>query len=327
MIARTMGLTAAAAGAAGLLFSALSEPFDGLWIQVSLNAGSTCLSVWVWQRALVLSAFGRARWLAAINLLPSLVAIPLLLVVQDSPAPTKVAVLLIAQAIGFALYGALIERRSRALDLTDGAPAVQHDRRSSGWFLGQSVAAYSSAVAIQSVGATLAPPSLTIYGIASRFVAAGASVVSAVLPVIVNRSTSESRRARQFSWLSVLLGLVGTIATAAIPLPARWEEFRLTAVIAVVWVSAVAVNGALHRLAFRFYPPRLSLITIVVSPTIALVAVASAFYDASLHSVLWALVLLDLLSAIGFAIALRFYLLAGALGLFGILSIVLTGHA
>ena len=119
-------------------------PWAGV-LEISFSALATGISAWSWQRALVLSAFGNSKWLAAINLAPSLVVVPLLLLIGASLSlSSRVSLLLLGQAIGFAIFGVLIERKIRHSAIFRPAGGAIGDSSSHKWFFAQSVAAYGS---------------------------------------------------------------------------------------------------------------------------------------------------------------------------------------
>lgn len=296
----TVSLTVLLSSSAALLFGVLGPGVSSqsAWI-ATLCCLSTVVSIPVWAKALELSASGRAAWLSAINLAPSLAGIALLAI---APADLRVESMLLGQAVGFLVTWVLLGRMYRGAVEGDSHPSLD---RSTVWLSAQSVAAYVAILALQSGTATLPSSSLSLLGIATRCVSAGASLASSsVLPLLTNRSSSTAAAMTRFIYLVTAGTFVLCSALLVIPRSMTGTHLPLI-VLSLTWLCSVVVNQGLHRWAFRSASARLSGLTILVSLVVVVALAAIVRLDELTLSVVLALFIsLDLLGAVLFGIAL-----------------------
>lgn len=310
----TCGAIFGSALAGGAIYSAKNGYESDLAPIAGLSALSSTVSVWAWQRALVLSAHGRPRWISGINLLPSLFVVPILAIPAITDQTDRVCLLLVGQLVGFLAYGFLTKSASGGMSPIGERSASEglgHARR---LFLAQSGSAYGSLLVIQSVGIGLPAAEFTVFATIGRVVAGLNSLISsAVLPLLINHSTRRSDTAVKFCWLLLVgVGLAAGLSDSLIAggMAPSLRAHRHAILIGLVWIAAVSLNATLHRVAFRFHHAGLSWITVLVSPAVALISVFIGFSGISLNALLWCTVAIDLISAVAFSFALRKYALA-----------------
>jgi hypothetical protein len=302
--------TAGASLLATILYSRIAGTFSGLILQSTIGTIGTVISVGVWMLALGHAAEGSPNWLAGVNLLPSVFAVFLLGVFGDSSSiADNVAWMLSGQCVGFVTYLVLMwaarepHQNSPKADDRDPSPSKT---TGASWIAGQSIAAYGSILLLQTLTATLPASSLTTLGLATRIVSAVSTLVSSsILPIILNVKTTTGHLAVRFLW--VMLGLESGAFLALIMNPFDMlGQYRQILMIISVWSLGVILNLTLHRLAFRLHDSRSSLITIVVCVGVSAWAACWTIAGlANLQSVLCALIALDLLSGVLFAMYMK----------------------
>lgn len=296
----TMLLTVLLSASAVVLLAVIRSGFAEQMIFISgLCCFSTVMSVPVWVKALELSASGRAAWLSGINLAPSAVGIVAMIVASSAD---RVAAMLIGQSVGFIITWMCLSRMYGGALPGDGHPSLD---RNTAWLSAQSAAAYASILALQSGAATLPSSALSILGIATRCVSAGASLMSsAVLPLLTNRSSSSSSAVDRFIYL-ITAGTFALCSAVLVAPRSLTGPYSQLIVLSLAWLCCVVVNQALHRWAFRSAPARLSALTILVSVIIGSLLVILVLLDRlDLGFVLALFIGLDYLGAVLFGLAL-----------------------
>ncbi len=297
----TVILTVLLSASAVMLLAVIGPGFADRAILISgLCCFSTVMSVPVWVKALELSASGRAAWLSGINLAPSAVGIVAMII---APSADRVAAMLVGQSVGFMITWMLLNWMYGGALPGDGHPSLD---RNTAWLSAQSVAAYAAILALQSGAATLPSSALSILGIATRCVSAGASLMSsAVLPLLTNRSSSSSSAVDRFIYLVTAGTFILCSAVVVLPRSLTGPYSQLT-ILSFAWLCCVVVNQSLHRWAFRSAPAKLSALTILVSLIIGGLLVLLVLRDRlDLGFVLALFIGLDYLGAVLFGLALR----------------------
>lgn len=304
--------TAAMTLGAFAVYRSVASGFAGLDLLALAAAVAALASIPAWWVALRESASGDPRWLSGITLLPSAFAIVALLSASSLTLASRVTAMVAGQAAGYVafwLFRAVVDRRRLAGQ--NGHPLTGPDRKDkasvSAWVLGHSIVAYASAIWIQTAAAALPGAGLTTLGVITKIVAAGSTLVSSsVLPMVLNSSSSDDTGAMKFSRITWGFGVILTLSVAFIPL-GQYAEWRTSALLAILWLSAVLFNVAMHRVAYRFHSQRFSAIGIAVliaAPT-ALWLSDQLWSSTNLSIVLAAFISLDLVSGILYALFMR----------------------
>jgi hypothetical protein len=280
------------------LIAALSVACGAAWVAsqrgptgalpaiASLLAVNAVLQALLHFRAVAAEADGDALWISGIALPANSSACAVLVFPWASSALAAVA-MSAALVVGNAACLVVMTRRRIGQAVLDKAAQRQSGQLSSSWFLARSTIGYACSNVLTSLAVLLPASGLTILSIAAKLAASVSNtLVNAILPALVHRSTQSPAAARRFLvGMTVLLGGLGTVLVTVVAI--SFGNYLTSALVIALWVISATACAAAQRMAFRFLPARA-----MAAPTIAVVVIVALTTVASLTSGFHALVLL-----------------------------------
>lgn len=314
-----------------VLLSAFGNGYPEIWSHTTLLALAGVVMTVCWAGALRASALGNADWLSSVTLMPSLVACVLLLVVPSPELSVRVTGLSWGMLVGSLLYlFAMVVKAPEyfygGLSSTHVVPSDRDSGSGAVWFGAKSVAGYGSGMLLQSVAATLPPSGLTLIGILTKIVGGFSTIVTnTILPRVVHKNSTSALGVYRYGWILVWsLGLV--VACCAVMTFFYDSKFLYMAMIVCCWILAAAISASMQRVAIRFFPPHLSVVSIALSIVVPVFALIAAFtVGIDLKSIISAYVAVEFLIGMVMCIVLRKYALSLVLSVVCIPGVIWGG--
>ena len=307
-----LGLSSGALAMAGAAYFAVGGgDSDGIAAIAAVVAVNSVAQSFIWLRGVVVAAAGRASVLSAATLASSVAACVSLLAVLGSGSTTSVLAMAVGVTVGSVATAIVVAPRTGVRDQLpeiDGARAVP--RGDVAWFGVKAASGYGAGIALQTVASTLPPSSLTALAVLAKVVAGLSTIVTnSVLPVLVNRTSSDGRAATRYAFAVSSIGAVMTGATIVLwrvgIVPGAAGHWVL---IGIAWTIAGAVSATVQRVAERFHAASVSVMSVATSVLIPVATIVlAATGGITLSQVLVAYVALELFVALGVALSIRLW--------------------
>lgn len=278
----------------------LGKLTPSLYALVTLCAVNGFVSARLWYHCLELAADGDVMWLAGIALPANVLAC---LVIADAWTPSTARATAMVGGLLVGNLGLLVHLsavgRLKVIEYVAPAHLESGKRGSSAWFLAKSVTSYASRDVLEALALLLPTASLTILNILNRIVGSvSTTVVSSVLPKLINRKTTSQADVAAFTrWLALLLALpfcIAGIIALVVHLP--YQEYVF---IALAWLLASGMNVSAQRMAYRFLSPSASVLSVVSAVVVTgLLVVAATTTWLTLKLLFMGAIALDALPAV-----------------------------
>jgi hypothetical protein len=244
-------------------------PAGALPTIASLLAVNAVLQALLHFRAVAAEADGDALWISGIALPANASACAVLVFPWASSAAAAVA-MSAALVVGNAVCLVVMTRRRIGQAVLDKAAQRQSGQLGSSWFFARSAIGYACSNLLTSLAVLLPASGLTILSIAAKLAAAASNtLVNAVMPALVHRTTESPAAARRF--LVGMTGLLGGLGALAVTVVAiSFGNYLAAAVVIALWVISATACSAAQRMAFRFLPA-----SAMAAPTVAVVVITA----------------------------------------------------
>lgn len=308
-------LSAVSSFAGLLVWTSSARELDSAALISVLFAVQGGLAATYWIGAFWLSAQGVSVFASGATLLPNLLAVALG-VGGVLLSAERVPLLILGQCIGF-LGGITILILSRG-NVWREAWSWEASGDQMGtvrdpvlfWFSAQASAGYGTLLVLQSVTAGLPGNSLSVLGVVQRVqTGLGGVVVNATLPTLLHSSTTSGAMEVRRFLRQLLIGTLVMVAVVTVVLRSFEVQYSWAVPAVGSLFLAASLNASVKRVAARFLPTRLALVTVMVSVAVGVLAVVLRA-DLTLQLVLLLFAALESIPALALSLRLRWWRLA-----------------